>query len=443
MTAVLGGAPGVPTIAIDSVENTVTFNYGSFDDPANQPTAIDILFTVTMQSVPVADGLFLANLAQSRERTTQNVVVANDAIAQVGVTAPLLRISKGAVASNNGSVTFSPTITGPVTFNAPGDPIAFSGVINSSTLATAPVNSDIGDINPGDLIRFAIVIENTGSSPYGAFDISISDNLPPGFQIPPGGSNLTVQYGGAGPAITYTGTDADFFGGGIQLNDPGVNLGVCGPYHATNGLNVIVITYDLLLVTEPNGTVANTASLFNYATAEGGVDATGQQDLTDSAQMFFDFVGGGASGIQISKSADLPFAQPGEVVTWTVVVTNNDPAPAVNIVVEDTIPPQVQVLDVSADMGTIAQSGNTYTLTAAILPPGASITMTIQARLLRTLQAPYEIINRALLFVGGQQIGAAQSNILSAATLPLTGESRYSELRQALGKWIHERLYHS
>jgi hypothetical protein len=100
-------------------------------------------------------------------------------------------------------------------------------------------------------------------------------------------------------------------------------------------------------------------------------------------------------------------------------------------------------LDVSADMGTIAQSGNTYTLTAAILPPGASITMTIQARLLRTLQAPYEIINRALLFVGGQQIGAAQSNVLSAATLPLTGESRYSELRQALGKWIHERLYHS
>jgi hypothetical protein len=46
------------------------------------------------------------------------------------------------------------------------------------------------------------------------------------------------------------------------------------------------------------------------------------------------------------------------------------------------------------------------------------------------------------LFVGGQQIGAAQSNVLSAATLPLTGESRYSELRQALGKWIHERLYH-
>ena len=61
-------------------------------------------------------------------------------------------------------------------------------------------------IDRDDLVRFAIVVENTGSGLNGAFDVEISDVIPAGFELPAGGLDLCVTNGaGATDPNTATG----------------------------------------------------------------------------------------------------------------------------------------------------------------------------------------------------------------------------------------------
>ncbi len=71
-----------------------------------------------------------------------------------------------------------------VTFNPPGSNPSWSGLVNSSGLAAQPIDSDLAGVDAGDLATFALVIENQGSSPHGAFDIRLRDLLAPGYVIP-------------------------------------------------------------------------------------------------------------------------------------------------------------------------------------------------------------------------------------------------------------------
>jgi uncharacterized repeat protein (TIGR01451 family) len=106
------------------------------------------------------------------------------------------------------------------------------------------VDSNIAGVDANDLVSFAIVIENTGSSNRGAFDIAITDILPPGLIIPTGGAGLNLKvYNGAGSPIPFIylggggpGVEDDLFNNGIQLID--TSVGACQGYHPNNGSNV-------------------------------------------------------------------------------------------------------------------------------------------------------------------------------------------------------------
>jgi len=52
---------------------------------------------------------------------------------------------------------------------------------------------DVADLDAGDIVRFAIVIENTGG--FYATDVTINDNFPAGTSIPSGGLNMTAALG--------------------------------------------------------------------------------------------------------------------------------------------------------------------------------------------------------------------------------------------------------
>ena len=139
-------------------------------------------------------------------------------------------------------------------------------------------------------------MENTGSSRKGAFDVTIQDTLPAGFQTPnigtdPDGVNLQVR-DGAGNPIPYQVIGGTIFGsaGGIELIDPpggaqgALGPGVVGGLPVTDGSNIVIVTYDLLTVdTLALNTLTNTATLTNYAGAEGGPDFTGTNDPDDDA----------------------------------------------------------------------------------------------------------------------------------------------------------------
>ena len=279
-----------PVLSTDATSNSLTLAYGSFDDPRNQSTTIDLLFTVTVGNDPFADGLFLTNQANATAGTTEVSSYADNAIVQVRVLEPVIAtVTKGVVATNKAGATFSPTTAGPVTFNAPGTAGArFSGTITSSGLAASPIKSNLSGIDAGDLVTFAIVIQNTGSGFNGAFDVRFRDTLPAGFVVPSGGLNLRIVDGsGALAPYTTLGTGLFDSSGGIELNDPGASAtdpGSLDRYGASGGRNLVVVTYDLQAdgTVKPGQSIVNTATLFNYASGDGGPDFT-TTDLVDAA----------------------------------------------------------------------------------------------------------------------------------------------------------------
>ena len=60
----------LPFFAANASENSATFSYGTYNDPGNQASKIDILFTVTVNDQPFADGLFLTNQVHETDGST-------------------------------------------------------------------------------------------------------------------------------------------------------------------------------------------------------------------------------------------------------------------------------------------------------------------------------------------------------------------------------------
>ncbi|NWG06499.1 MAG: sortase [Chloroflexi bacterium] len=281
--------PSAPTLSTNGTSNTVSFTYAAYDNTSDITSTIDLLFTVTVSNEQFADGLFLTNQANVTEGTTNSTPTAQNAIVQIKLNEPALYTTKAAVSTDNPNGVFTPAVAAPIVFNAPGTVgLSWSGgTINSTYLDANPIDSDLSKVDAGDLIRFAIIIRNDGHSQKGAFDISIIDTLQPGYVIPGSGLNLQI-YRGDGLALTYTnvGGGTGIFDQGIKIDDPGApGVGACQAHDATNGRNVIVITYDLQLdtsITLDQG-IINTAALVNYSSTPGGPDFTDPLDITDTA----------------------------------------------------------------------------------------------------------------------------------------------------------------
>ena len=256
----------------------------------------------------------MTNQVRANQHTTNASDLVIDTLVQVVLTEPVLHVTKGAVATNDTHGTFVPSTVGPVTFSAPGSASPrFSGTINSTNLASTPINSNVSGIDAADLVTFAIVIENTGTGLGGAFDIRVRDALPAGFAAPAGGLNLSIT-DGAGNAISYSDLGGGLFGSGIELTDSG-SSGAVAAYDATSGRNIAVLTYDLAtqVSVTASSVLQNTATVFNYAGAEGGADHT-STDLTDATTITI---------VSPSAAKSTPDAQAaiGKIVTFNVTIT--------------------------------------------------------------------------------------------------------------------------
>ena len=284
-----------PALTSNTGNNRLTFDYGDFDGPDEQQYIVDLLFTVTVNDDPFADRLFLTNQVHAFEGSTNAGTVAADDIVQIVLTEPVLLSKKGVIWTSNPNAIFDPATTGPVTFVDPTNAPRWSGTINSTNLAASPIDSNLSFIDAGDIVTFAIVIENTGSSINGAYDIIIRDTLPSEYEIPGGDPNLQIFYGngsgpidfiglGGGPIGRPDGSD-DLFGNGIELVDPG-GSGVCQAYDPTLGNNIILITFDLQIIDDVTpGTIIDTESLVNYAGRDGGPNHLPEDQTDDAATL--------------------------------------------------------------------------------------------------------------------------------------------------------------
>jgi uncharacterized repeat protein (TIGR01451 family) len=246
---------------------------------------VTCIITLTISTSPFRDGLILSNVAQATYLNSFGVTSTSPAIAQIELTAPVLRISKGVVDTDSPNETFSGTRNpSGVTFAAIGAVCpAFSPTsLNSTKLNGAP-NANVSKIDAADTVRFAIVVENTGNGLHGAFDVGISDTMPAGFSIPSGGLHLCVTDGN-GSALAHTATG--FFTGTpssgpttgtIRLTDGPTGALTADNAEHTSGTNLMVVSYELQL--DPTvafqAALTNTATITGFSGSEGGPNFTG------------------------------------------------------------------------------------------------------------------------------------------------------------------------
>lgn len=256
-----------PSLSIDTNANSVTIDFGRFDDTGFQASQVDLLLTVTVQNDPFADGLLLTNQAIAAEGSTNGTPVSQVDLIQVRLTEPVIDgISKGIVDSEK-TTAFA---AGGLIFSETTATAGFTGgTLNSDWLDNNTFDTLITDLDAGDRARFAVVAENTGSSRHGAFDVTITDTLDAGLSYVAG--SLRV-YDGNGNLLTYSGSDADLLAGGITLDDPTATSGALAEFDATNGSNVAVLIYDVTIdsTAQPLQELNNTAALVGYAGQEGG-----------------------------------------------------------------------------------------------------------------------------------------------------------------------------
>jgi len=371
-----------PTLTAQGGANSLTYSYGDFDTSINQSSTIDLLVTVTASDLPAADGLLYTNQVRQTNNTTLNEDSFLDKIVQVTLDQPeILGITKGVVAyNNNGTSTVNPDFTNVpsgVAF-ATGGETTFTGVsdpVSSTDLQNNPIDSDLNsvELEAGDIVTFAIAVENTGNSRKGVFDLTLKDDLPSGFVIPSGGINLNVT-DGKGATINYTGlgdpssVGDDFFGNGIELIDPGstpaigagtgddTDAGAIDAYDPDDGSNIAIATFDLEVSDSApyQPSLSNTATLDSYASTEGGSKFTGSTDtasivtvapepvksIAATSEAHTDEDGDGTA----NNNAGRRKTAIGEIVRYRLVTTLPE-GEAQNFYLRDRLPYGLQFLD--------------------------------------------------------------------------------------------------
>ena len=293
---------------------------------------------------------------------------------------PALSVRKGVVATDNPAGIFTPPVT--PAFNSSGGCPRFTGVISSTDLTANPINSNLRNVDGGDRVTYALVIENTGSSPYGAFDVRISDTLPAQATFVPG--SLCVS-NGAGTAIVTTGNLTT----GLTLNDPSITQGALARGKlqgstelTTTGRNIAVVTYDVILNTgniappaTVSSTVVNSVTLSNYAAIEGGFNFLDGRPLSDTARV--DIAPPALGKLRVGSEFSNTFNSPaqvaiGELITYSLVISVPEGLTP-NIVVTDTLDAGLafaQFITITASSNVTRSGGYTAVLTPTVTNSG-------------------------------------------------------------------------
>jgi uncharacterized repeat protein (TIGR01451 family)/fimbrial isopeptide formation D2 family protein len=334
----------VLTMSTNITANAVSFVFGPATDALNQPRVVDILFTAPAADRPFVDGLLFSNLLQTQVGNSQGVTTTQQSIVQLKLLQPAVTIQKGVVATNNPAGIFTSTVV--PAFASSGACPRFTGVISSSGLISSPINSNLRNVDGGDRVTYALVLENTGSSPFGAFDVTLSDTLPAEARFVAGSLCVT---NGAGETITTTGTLTQ----GLTLNDPSTIQGAlqrartqASPVLTTTGRNIAIVTYDVILDTgnvfpqaTVSSTIINTATLYQYTALNGGFNFLGGRPLSDTARVDIapPALGKVLAGSEISNAFNTASQIAiGELITYSIFITVPE-GRSPNVIVTDTL----------------------------------------------------------------------------------------------------------
>ncbi|NQZ58842.1 MAG: isopeptide-forming domain-containing fimbrial protein, partial [Lentisphaeraceae bacterium] len=318
----LGITPGT-SISTDSTNNSISFNLGSNNQTGTTPTVIDLLFTTKIKAEPMANDLLLTNIAQSSLENTFGDMFQVTQINQIKLDQPEIVVHKGILDLSNDSPAVISGSNGPASLNAFTGSTAVGANLGSNLtsllLNSTPLNSDANGVDAGDIITYAVIIENIGD--FQAFDVNIQDTLPSGLSYIAG----TMQaYLGDGTSLIQDGNPSDL-AAAIELADVDATTGRLTEIDdGSTGTNLVVITYQ---VSVDNSMVSaasmeNTATVTSYASKEGGTDfySVSDQALVNSASPSV------SKSITASDQAHTTGndAAVGEIITYTINVDVNE-----------------------------------------------------------------------------------------------------------------------
>ncbi|WP_417329980.1 VCBS domain-containing protein [Halomonas cupida] len=346
---------GAITSVTSGPGNSLVFTFADVD--AADPSTIAVDFTMTVGDQPFADQRSLDVLAVSSQTTTldKNILTSEDIARVQSMAEPVVDITHGVVSSSNGTVSGTdgnwaePGTTGAPHMGPVTDPSVGDG--------------NVSDIDAGDTLRLATILKNTGGG--GAYDVATTIEIPPDLSFVGGSlggdaTNLILSRGDG--TLLVEGTDYEVNGNTITLLDAGnqatLLAGRDGTDSDINGLNVIVMTYDVQVVAAvaTSRTMGSTATLTNYASVDGGEDFT-PNDLSDDAEqqvaapeVTISYKDGSLSDDDSSEAhTSGNTLVVGESMDYDIVVTLPE-GTTQDLVINDLIPPGM-VLDTSFNGG--------------------------------------------------------------------------------------------
>lgn len=230
-----------------------------------------------------------------------------------------------------------------------GIPDGCDSVITTTKVATDSVNHDgevpaDGIVQPGETINYKINVTNSGTGD--ALDVKVIDEL-----TDPAFVGATIS----APTVTINATPVTVTGNNIKT---GIIIPVIGPGETAIVSFDVTFTNPLPSTTAPSGIVntaviseANNTSMDYEATETITVDSDGDgvidssdlcQGYDDTLNTDGDTIPDGCDTTIIATKSASDFSgnnvvEPGEVVTYTIDVTNNGAGDAINIMVVDPL----------------------------------------------------------------------------------------------------------
>nr|WP_221401493.1 DUF11 domain-containing protein [Paenibacillus phyllosphaerae] len=269
----------------------------------------------------------------------------------------------------------------------------FTGT-TASNLTTTPIYQPVIQLTKsanttaatvGDTITYTIIARNTGNR---SATVTLTDNIPAGSSFIPG--SVTIN-GVASPSSTPTG---------------GILIGALAP----NGQ--ITVTFQTLLNTLPSPPTLmdQAASTYSYALPSGRV-------LNGSSTSNTVTVPASSPNVIINKLTSLNAAAVNDVLTYTLLVTNNGVAPVTNVVLSDPVPAGASFVAGSVVINSVSAplaNPNAGIALGTILP-NTTFTVTFQIRV-TSVPASATISNAASAgFTSGAFTGTSVSNTVTTA----------------------------
>ncbi|MGN6184169.1 MAG: DUF7507 domain-containing protein [Thermoanaerobaculia bacterium] len=203
---------------------------------------------------------------------------------------------------------------------------------NSADVSIVKTLTTVGPFSAGQSIQYTLVIANAG--PSNATTIQVTDTP----------ANLTIT----------------------NVSGSGCSALPCTIASLASGANTIINVTATIIA---SGAFENGASV---TASEPDPNLNNNSDLTGNGGN----TNASAADLMVVKTSSVPLVQVSDTLTYTIVVTNNGPSTATNVVVTDPLPANFHLTSATSTQGSCSGT-TTVTCNAGTLANGAQVTITI------------------------------------------------------------------